>query len=352
MNKKFFFLAVGIVVVICGCVSPLPEGLNRESLITLSLFGFVIVSLIGDVFPRFIATLVAMILLYLLGVADSLSAVWESFVGSVFFFLLAAFALSAVVKKSSIPLRLMGFFLKLCKGSSRMMILAFMVVTAIISAFMSDLAACALATTIILPVLDKVEMPRRFVRSLMIAVPIAALTGGFSTPIGSPSNITIMALLEDFNMHISFGQWLSVGAPMSILVLFISWGMLCVCYRPEMLDEDAMGSFKNQFGELKPFTVQDIKSIVLILAMMIAWVSTTWIWMLDSTSIAVIGLCIMFLPGVELLTFDEFSKEVPWDMVFMLCGLMAMASFLNSTGALDWVVSTIMADAKQWSPLI
>ena len=50
-------------------------------------------------------------------------------------------------------------------------------------------------------------------------------------------------------------------------------------------------------------------------------------------------MIIMFLPGMDLLTWDEYAREVPWDLVIMLGCLMALATALLSTGAIDWVAT-------------
>lgn len=350
--KKMVFAVLSVLIVVCGCVLNPVEGLSREAIVTLSLFGFVICTWIGDVVPKFISTLIAMVLLYFLGVADSPEAIWQAFISSVFFFLLAAFALATVVRKSTIPLRLMGLFVKCCKNNSNLIVLAIMLAAAIASAFMSDLAACALAVSIVLPVTKGANMPERFVRCLMIGIPIASLAGGFSTPIGSPSNITIMGLLDASNVYVSFTQWTCIGIPLSLIVLLISWLTLVIAYRPEKLSEECISSINNRFNNLGALSSYDVKALFVIAVMIFAWVSSAWIPMLNSTIVAVCGLCLMFLPGIQVLTWEDFDEGIPWDMVLMLSGLMAMASFLSSTGALTWVVSTIMADANSWSPLV
>ncbi|WP_165054590.1 MULTISPECIES: SLC13 family permease [unclassified Adlercreutzia] len=349
--KRIASLIFAIAIVVCGCMLTPPEGLSREALIVLSLFGFVICTWIGEVCPKFVSTLIAMVLLYFLGVADSINEVWQAFISSVFFFLLAAFALATVVKKSTIPLRLMGLFIRVCQDRSSLIVLAIMLSSAIVSAFMSDLAACALAVSIVLPVIRGAKMPERFVRCLMIAIPIASLTGGFSTPIGSPSNITIMSLLGNFAMSVSFVQWAVVGVPLACMVLAVSWVVLVFVYRPEKLDQSCVEDINGRFDNLGHLSAYDVKAIVVLVVMMVAWVSSTWTPPLDSTLVAVCGLCIMFLPGVELLSWSDFNEGVPWDMVLMLNGLMAMAVFLNTTEALDWVVGSVMSDATSWSPL-
>ena len=349
--KKAILAVLAVVLVVLGCVVQPPEGLSQEGLITLSLFAFVIVSWIGDLFPKFIATLVAMMLLYFLGVAPSLDVVWRAFISSIFFFLLAAFALAACVKKSSIPTRLMGFFIRVCGSNSKSIVLAFMIVSAVISSMMSDLAACALVSSIVWAIIKEIEMPERFIRSLMIGIPIASLAGGFSTPIGSPSNITIVSLLEQFDIFVGFAQWMTVGLPLALFVVIVSWLAMTIAYKPEKLSDECVCAITSRFDELGKLKPSEIKTIVLIFAMLAAWIAGTWVPMLNSTAVAVAGLCIMFMPGMRLLFWEDFQKEIPWDLVLMLGGLMAMASFLNTTGALDWLVTNVLSGASEWSPI-
>ena len=235
--KKAISVLVAAILIVCSVFATPPEGLSSEGLTTLCLFASVIVLWIGDAMPKFIAAFIAMLFLYVLGVADSLDDVWSAFISSVFFFLIAAFAMADAVKHSTIPMRVMRALLRLLKRNTSLIVLAFMFTSAVVSSVMSDLAACALIASIAISVTQKEGIDPAFKKCLLIGVPIGSLAGGYSTPIGSPTNITLMGIINSFGIEIGFTQWMIVGVPLSFITVVIAWVFLLVAFRPKQVTD-------------------------------------------------------------------------------------------------------------------
>lgn len=70
--------------------------------------------------------------------------VWVEFISSVIFFILASFGLSAALLKTKVPMKIVYALLKLSKGRTEGVLLAFMASTACVSLFVSDIPCCAL----------------------------------------------------------------------------------------------------------------------------------------------------------------------------------------------------------------
>ncbi len=119
LAKRVGFGIAAIVVLAIFYLAPAPEGLERSGMLALGIMAFNITLWMGNVVPKSIAGLAVLILLPLLGVTDSLSQTFKDFISSVFFFLLAAFAIAGMVRNSDLPNRLMGVLLRWFKGSSR-----------------------------------------------------------------------------------------------------------------------------------------------------------------------------------------------------------------------------------------
>ena len=355
LAKRVGFGVGAIALLVVFALAPLPEGLDRSGMLALGLTMFNILLWIGNVVPKPIAGLCVMVLLPVLGVSSSLSATIKDFISSVFFFLLAAFAIAAMVKKSDLPQRLMRLLLKWFKGSSRKIVLAYMVASAIISTVMSDLAACALFSAVVLAVFENpnlgLKFDKPFMKCVMIGVPIGSLAGGIATPIGSSSNFTMLELLTQTNgMEISFFQWMVVGVPIAVISVLAGWVALCVTFKPAPLTPREMDALRAACGDLGPLAPREWKTIILVTAMFVLWILTSYVSGLDSTMVAMVGMILMFIPAMDLLTWEDYTTEVPWDLVIMLGCLMALASSLLSTGAIDWVANSLLGGAYSWHP--
>ncbi len=353
LAKRLVFALIAVGILVFAFALPCPVGLDRSGMLALGLTLFNITLWMGNVIPKPIAGLLVLILLPAMGVTSSLSETFKNFISSVFFFLLAAFAIAAMVRSTNLPQRLMSLLLKWFKGSSKLIVLAYMLASAIISTVMSDLAACALFSAVVLAVFENPELglsfDKRFMKCIMIGVPIGSLAGGIATPIGSSSNFTMLELLYQTNgMEISFLQWMIVGVPIALISVLAGWAALCITFRPAALTAEEVTALRASSGNLGSISAKELKTVILVTAMFVMWVLTSYISWLDSTMVALIGMIVMLIPGMDLLTWDQYSKEVPWDLVIMLGCLMALAASLLSTGAIDWVANSLLGSTSNW----
>ena len=66
-----------------------------------------------------------------------------------------------------------------------------------------------------------------FGKALMLAVAYSASAGGIATLIGTPPNLIFAGfVLDNFNIEISFFQWIKIGLPVSIILMFFIWWFL------------------------------------------------------------------------------------------------------------------------------
>ena len=59
----------------------------------------------------------------------------------------------------------------------------------------------------------------------------------------------------------------------------------------------------------------------------------------------------MFFPGIEAIRFDDFLTDSPWGMMLLMMAVNVLVAALSITGAMEWVVSTVMAPMTAW-PLV
>lgn len=350
-KKKALFLFLSIAVLVVGALLPAPEGLSHGGKMTLVLLAFVFLMWVGDVMPKSVSSIAAIIMLPFFGAAESLGVVYGNFVNSIFFFLIAVFGIAAVVNHSDLPARMMVLFIRLFGNNSKRIILAFAATSWIVSAFMSDLAACALVAGIAISLASELQLPKKFVKCLMIAIPMGSMSGGVIMPISSATNATIMQLLAQADgTTVTFLQWMMVGVPAGLIGLLLAWLLLVLIFRPEPLDDACMQQLRDHFQSLGPLSTYDKKAIALIAGMLILWVAGSWIKVLDSTFVALIGFIVMFLPGMDLLTWDEYQRETPFDLILMLGAMFSLCAAMTACGTIDWIVNLAMSGASDWSP--
>lgn len=360
-TKRILFLITAIAALMLMVIAPLPEGLTVQGKNLLGLLLFVAFMWIGDVMPKSVTALLAVVLMSYLGITASLSATVKEYANTMLFFLVAAFALAAITKRSSLPRLAMGLLFRFSGAKTGRIIIGFMAVTAIISAIMSDIAAAALVFAVasslfqseeIRPHLSEPEI-NKLMKCVMMGIPIGSLAGGLMTPNGSPTSLTLMGTMEQLlGVSLPYLQWMFIGIPLCLTTLVFAWIAMMACYKPGQIDQKLVSKFIAVHGK----DVQDIdrmydaKTVAIIIIMLSGWIAGSFVPFFNSTAVAIFGMVCMFLPGINLLKFNDFTKEVPWDTVFMLGGLFVVSNAMNETGARAWLVDQFMALTSAFSP--
>lgn len=351
--KRIRIIFVGILILVIGYFLPAPEGLGHGGKMTLVLLAFLFVMWTTGVVPNWVSSMAAILMLPFFDAAENHTAVYESFVNSTFFFLLAVFAIAAIIHKSNIPSKLMNFFVVRFENDSRKLLFAFGATTWIISAFMSDLAACALVAGVAAAILRDGKFPKSFSRCLMMIIPLGSMTGGIIMPISSATNATIMQKLEILmGETTSFLQWTVVGLPVGVLGLVLAWAIMVAVHRPEHLSEECMADLRARFTTGEGFSSYDKKVLMIVGVMLVMWVLGSWVPVLSHTFVALVGMIAMFLPGFDMLTWKEFREEVHWDLLLFVGALFSLTTSMVNTGAIDWIMNAALGATEGWSPML
>jgi sodium-dependent dicarboxylate transporter 2/3/5 len=173
--------------------------------------------------PIPVASLVPLSMLPLFGVLDS-KQVAQAYGHKLVLLLLGGFLLSRAMEKSGAHRRIALKMVSLCGGGGgRSLVLGFMVASAGLSMWISNTATTLMMLPMVIAVLEKAE-DKKIQIPLLLGVAFAANVGGIGTPIGTPPNMVMIGYYESVKgVEISFLEWMKVGTPISIIMVFIIW---------------------------------------------------------------------------------------------------------------------------------
>ncbi|WP_258359114.1 SLC13 family permease [Moorella sulfitireducens] len=355
-RKRIIGLLIGISIFLLTFFLSPPAGMSAAGKNAFGILLGGIVLWITDVFPIAVTALLLMILLPLYGVTPKLADVFKDFVSPTIFFLIATFALTTIIMKTPLANRLTATLFRFARGDSKKIVLGFMMATAVLSSVLSNVPTTALVAAIAISALQK-SVPDMYksnlVKATMIGVPFAAAVGGLMTPAGTPNNIMAIYLLEEaIHIKITFLQWMIVGVPLSLLTVLFCWLWIIRVFKPETVNPQTMAAFNETFASTGPFSMEEKKAVIIITAMFILWIASTWYPVFDTTLVAICGLIVMFLPGMDLLTWQEFNRDAGWDLILMIGGIQAVTAGILKSGGATWVVNNALAGAQQWHPFV
>jgi sodium-dependent dicarboxylate transporter 2/3/5 len=360
-SKKYLAVILSFIVSATLCLIPVifPRFLNNISYEALNLAAIFLLTLtfwVTEILPIAITALLAIILLPLLQVTDTREA-FAAFMSPVFFFVIAMYIIAGVIKEVGLDKRFALFLLAKAGTRSTHVLFAMMLGTALLSSIMSDVPACAIFMAIGIGILNKAKVvpgQSQFGKALMMGIPIAALIGGIATPAGSSINVLALDLFASFSeqhqldIHISFLQWMALGVPMVIILLPLAWWVLLRCYPPEF---DTVGSVNDNKAELQvlgSLSNKEWKTLVIIVTMMALWVAGSWFKQLNVSIVALAGAIIMFMPGIQLISWEKAERHIGWDTLLMIGGVTALGRASIETGLAEWLVQSTMGGIMSW----
>jgi len=212
-------------------------------------------------------------------------------------------------------------------------LLAVMLTSGVASMFISNTSTTVLMIGAVLPLVRQLGRKEPFSRALMVAIPLAASVGGMGTIIGSPPNAIAAGVAAEYGRQIDFVQWMAVGAPAAIGLIFIAWRILLRLYpastREVQLDLDSMDE-----PELPGLRERVIVAAVSLLTVGM-WLTTP----LHGIHVAAISLIpIVGLTMTQVLGAADV-RGLPWDTLMLVAGGLSLGAAVTDTGLAERLAS-------------
>ena len=361
-NKGFLFGVISAVVVL---LFPTPESLSYEAHKTAALFLLMGVWWATEAVPVPVTALVPLATFPVLGIVD-IQAAANPYANKTIYLFFGGFLLATAIQKWDLHKRIALFVLENVGSNGASLVLGFMVTAALISMWVMNTATTIMLLPIGLAVITVVketvkglseEETENFQLSLLLGIAYGATIGGMSTLIGTGPNGMLAAFMSDnYNLDISFVDWMKVGVPLSAVMLPSSWLILTRVIYPVKFETsqettDLLATMKQELGS---FDGPEVKVFFVFVATALAWMFRTVIddipglTGLSDAGIAMISALFLFLlpSGHEekkgpLLEWQDAQENVPWGLLVLFGGGLSLANAVQSTGLAIWIGNLI-----------
>jgi sodium-dependent dicarboxylate transporter 2/3/5 len=213
-----------------------------------------------------------------------------------------------------------------------------MLITAFLSMLMSNTATTAMMIASISPITLSLGKNAPLTKSLLIGIPTAAAIGGMGTIIGSAPNAIAVGALDGIGVRISFFEWMLVGIPLALVLVFIFWIALIRKYqiKHNSLDLSFLQKMKSETNN-DISKVQIRITVIIIISSLIFWLTSQWTGIPVA---AVSGIPIVGLTMFGILDADDMRK-LPWDTLMLVAGGLALGLAVQQQGLTDYFISFI-----------
>jgi sodium-dependent dicarboxylate transporter 2/3/5 len=356
-TKRILGLLGGLAAFLC--IASLPLGLEPAVARGLGIALWCAIWWITEAIPVHATALVPALALPLFDLLP-MKATIESYLHPLIFLFLGGFIIARAMIVSGLDRRTASATLAVSGTRPAAVLGAFMLVTAILSAFISNTATAAMMLPIGLAVLSRSGLPpgSRFGKALLLGLAWAASIGGTATLIGTPPNVALAGFASRIlHRELTFAGWLAVGLPFAIVMLPAAWGILLMRYRPEVRAVTTDGSTTHEEGERATPAARVVTGIVFLVAAVLwishgFWKHLPWgamraagAWLTDPTIAMLCGLSLFILPTgggrYRPVLRPGDVRHLPWRVLILFGGGLALGNGLFESGTAGWVAGQL-----------
>jgi len=338
---------------------------------TLALAAWMITWWVTEAASIPVTALLPLVMFPFLGVMK-MSEAAIPYANPIIFLFLGGFMIALALEKHRLHERIALNLVRITGTSGNGIIMGFMIATAFISMWISNTATAMMMLPIGLSVINLLmkdkkiqiyELPkqeRNFALGLMLMIGYAATLGGLATIIGTPPNVVFKGLLNKFyDIDISFGDWMIVGVPTSIILCFFTYWMITRLLFPNNIKkvEGSDQLLEEKLKEIGRISKEEKGVLAIFCLTSFCWIfqeaMNAYIFktnILNDTNVAMTGGLMMFLFPVDfknkvfLLAWKD-TAQLQWGILILFGGGLCLAEGLERAGIIQQIGQWIAAQS-------
>lgn len=354
-----------------------PSGLSPRANAVLASTLWIAAWWMTEAVPIPVTSLLPIVLFPTLGVTSVVDAA-APYADPVVFLFLGGFLVALAIERWGLHRRIALNVLHRAGDDTHRLILGFMVVTAVLSMWISNTATAMMMVPIGMAVVAQLEAFRspedvtpayaspsietldtrdvpssNFGAALMLGIAYAASIGGVATIIGTPPNAILAGIARtSLGVQIGFLEWMLFGLPIAVVFLPVTWGVLIALLRPELRTIPESGAvIERQLAELGAMSTGERRTLIVFAIVAAGWILRPFVIEpiapgITDTVIALVGGVLVFLIPVDLRRGEflldwEYTTRVPWGVLLLFGAGFSLAGAFQASGLDQWIAGNL-----------
>jgi sodium-dependent dicarboxylate transporter 2/3/5 len=370
-RRQLAGLFLGPILFVLMLLLPTPAGMEPAAQKMASVALLMATWWMCESIPIPATSLLPIALFPVIGILDTKKAT-APYASHLIFLFMGGFIIALAMQRWNLHRRIAMNIVKTVGFSPGRLIFGFMVATAALSAFVSNTATTVMMMPIGLAIITHViEEGRKeglereidfspdkfaFGLNLMLGIAYAASIGGVATLIGTPPNTVLAGYLQKtYGYEITFATWMKVGIPLVLVMLPLCWLWLTKIANPMKLKKVPGGRdlINQELREMGSMSAGERWTALVFLLTALAWIFRKQIGfifpepkMVTDAAIAMVGALVLFLIPVsfkrnEFVMTWHWAAKMPWGVLILFGGGLAMAEGFKVTKLADWIGSRV-----------
>lgn len=350
--KRYMFRISGPLLFLLLEITGGPESMSPLAYHVFCITIWMALWWITEAVPIAVTALLPIILFPMTG-AVPIGITTASFGHKYIFLYMGGFMLAIAIERWKLHRRIALSIISLIGTKVPHIILGFMIASAFLSMWISNTATAVMMLPIGMAIADQFRKhtgatSSDFGKALMLGIAYSSSIGGIATLIGTPPNLVLAGVLEKiYGVKLGFFEWSRFAFPLAVILLAISWKYL-TRYAYDLREVSFPGGkeeIRNMKQELGPVTYEEKAVLAVFVITASAWIFRAliqqWIPGIDDTIIAMMaGVSLFIIPAKSerrsLISWEEAVK-LPWGIILLFGGGMALAEGFSQTGLANWI---------------
>ena len=329
------------------------EDLGDQAFMVLAVTVWVAIWWVTEAIPIPVTSLLPIVLFPLTG-ALSIGSTTAAYGHKMVFLYVGGFILAVAIEKWNLHKRIALNLIRIIGVSQRGIILGFMLATGLLSMWISNTATSVMMLPIGMAIVMQISNSSRdvsssFGKALMLGIAYSASIGGISTLIGTPPNLILSGVIEQYyGDELIFSEWFFLVFPLSMVLLIITWLFLTrMAFKISSEKSTDRSEINRQLEKLGSVTLEEKRVLVIFLITAFLWITRSFLLAdllpgLDDTAIAIFASISLFVIGAKespKLMDWESAVKIPWGIVLLFGGGLAIAEGFKTSGLATWLGS-------------
>lgn len=335
-----------------------PEGLSPIGARAAAIAVLMAIWWASEAAPVAVTAFLPLVLFPVLGIS-SISETATSYAHPIIYLFLGGFVIALAIERSGLHRRVALTIFRAVGLNGRSLVGGFMFAAAIISMWISNTST----TLMLLPIAVSVVVVVRetmsslddksvanFETSMLLGLAYGATLGGVATLVGTPPNAFMAGFMQStYDVEIDFARWMMVGIPITLIMLPITWVILTRFIFPVnfLASDQAKNHIMTLRKELGPGSKAEYRTGAVFLALVAGWLlrkpiaAMTGATEISDAGVAIAAAVAAFLipsgRNREALVVWEDTRRLPWGVLILFGGGLALAGGLTSSGLTLWL---------------
>ncbi len=359
--KTLFGFALAWALFFLILAMPGPAGLSHAGKATLAVMVWSCTMWIFEAIPVGVSGIIIPMLLVTTGGIEKFPQAASGFSTPVVFLCLSAFLFAAIMQTAGLDRRIALTLLHRMKVVSvNGVIWAMFVVNLVLSLIIP--AANARAATL-LPVVGGLtrffgdsERENNGKKAIVIQTLVyGSMISGMCIMTAHLPNVVLVSLFDSsLHLKLSYIDWFKLQWPYLGMFVLTQWWVQSYFKTRNVGIDGGFKVIERQYAELERTSRTEWLILSVFAAVALMWVTEDWHG-IKSHNAALMGLAVLFIPGVFGFKWKEIQDRTIWGTLMLLAGALSMSTAMGSSGLAKWLsdlIHPVAAGQTWWMVLV